>query len=281
MVGMKTFIEQWRASLTDSVWYKDIFNGTSQLKLSYVLRLSFAGALVIATVFLFTLYTHLLPGAKLLVEAQVPDDIVLTVKSGELSINRPMPYVVPLSEDEKVSLGNENFLVIDTSAEATLKSPEIYRTMIFSNKTTYVMQKKNGEISAYYYKDYPDFTFTKENALGILSVITSYAWILALLALIPITLWGFSKMLLISLVAAVLFWVICKMKSTQTPFKQIFAVSTYAYTVIFSINLVLTILGVRGIGFIMSVFITLLVSVFFVFLAKKEGVILSDQNQVL
>lgn len=267
---MKTFFNEWKVSLIDGGWYKNIIAGKVPLKIRYALILSCIGALVMSCGFGIILYRDLLPGFKTFAQKTIPDDLVVTLKSGELSINRPSPYKIPLTGEEKIP-NKENLVVIDTTAEATLSSPSLYKTAIFSNSKMFVTEKENGEIRAFSYKDFPDFVFTKNKVIEHIDSAFSYAWLIALVILVPITLFSFAQMLLIFLVSAVLLWVIFKIASRETTFKNLFTASMYAYTVIFSANILLSIFSMRTFGFLPAIVLSTVIAVFFIFVSKQEG----------
>jgi hypothetical protein len=261
---MKTFFTDFKRSLTDWNWYKEIAAGQHPLKISYAVILSLFAAFVASIAFAVGLYTFLIPTAKDFINTRVPADLVITLKSGSLSINQPMPYRLEMPKEEKGRNGEEraNIFVIDTNVEATLEAPEKYDTYIFISKDKAVMEKSANEIRAYPLKDFPDTTVSRESLNTLLDKIISFAWVLPILILIPLMVFMLIGILIIFLVAGFVLWLIMKLASRPIRFSHAFALAMYAYTFIFLLDIVLIVLGHGGFGFISSVFLTVAIVCF-------------------
>lgn len=269
---MKTFFTDFKRSLTDWNWYKEIAAGQHPLKISYAVILSLFGALVASIAFAVGLYTFLIPSVKDFVNTRVPADLVMTLKSGSLSINQPMPYRLEMPKEKRGHDREErkNLFVIDTNVEATLDAPEKFDTYIFISKDKAVMEKSAHEIRAYPLKDFPDTTISRESLNILLDKIISFAWILPILILIPLMIFMLVGILFMFLVAGFGLWLIMKLASRPIRFSQAFSLAMYAYTFIFLLDIVLIILGHGGFGFISSVFLIIAIVCFPLFIRHEN-----------
>ncbi len=93
-----------------------------------------------------------------------PQDLEMTVKNGELSINQPEPYYLgneifaAVMGDNKESAAFQNFITIDT--KASIDDYESYNTIFLVNKKGFaVKQSERGEI-----RFYPFSQFTPEKS---------------------------------------------------------------------------------------------------------------------
>ncbi len=274
---MNTFITDFKRSLYDFKWYKEIERGEHPLRISYTTILSLISALVTVIVLTISLYTILIPSVGEEINKQFPEDLVITIKSGELSINQPMPYRFEFSEEEKKNNkeGKFNILVIDTEAEADLDSTQKYETYAFANKTTVVIEEDSPEIKAYPLKDFPDTVLSRDSIQGWFGTFKDYSWILPIIVFPFVAFYIFVCLLILFLVSGGLLWIIMKIASRDLSFARAFAISMYAYTFIFILDLVL--LFVYGsFGFLVSVLITVLLGCLFLFMPDQNVPVTND-----
>ena len=276
---MNTFFTDFKRSLADWGWYKEIARGEHPLRLSYAVVLSFISALITTIFLTVSLYTIAIPEARNFLNSHVPSDVIVTIKSNEISVNQPTPYAFPLTEEEKQrnKNGKVNFLVIDPEAEATLDSPQKYQTFIFANKNTVVTEESSGEIKAYPLKDIPDTVISRDILGGWLETGIAYAWILPIIAFLPIMLVIFIGQLVIFAISGFLLWVILAIASRNIKFRHAFMVSMYAYTFIFIIDLVIQFFH-DGLGFAVgsSILLTVLLSCLFLFMPSRTQPVIHD-----
>lgn len=268
---MKTFLTDFKRSLSDWKFYKEIVTGQHPLRLWYAAILAVISSVVVTIVFTVLLYTVLLPKGKEYIIAHFPADLVATVKGGELSVNQPMPYkiVIPKEnekQDKKNKDAHTNFLVIDTNAEATLDAPSKYDTYVFANKTNIVAEKSKNEVRAYPLKEFPDFTLSSETIKNFFDSAAKYAWIVPIGLFFLATFGAFIGLLFTYLLAALLLMLIMKIASRSITFANAFKASMYAYTFIFLLNIVLTVLAQGSFGLISSVLLTDIIVCLFLFI---------------
>lgn len=268
-----TFFTDFKRSLLDRIFYKEVAAGQHPLRLQYAGVLAAVFALVMTVIFAVSLYAVLIPEGRDFIKKNFPTDLIATLKSGELSINQSMPYKIPLSSSvsSTSTVEHANFLVIDTGAEATLDAPEKYDTYLFINKTSMVAEKSSSEIRAYPLKEFPDFTLTHETVLGFFDAAAKFAWIVPVCIFLFMTTFSFIGLLFTYLFAGALLWIIMRIASRKVLFANAFKVSMYAHTFIFILGLFLMAFSVEDFGFFSSVFLTVITACLFLFTPAKSN----------
>ena len=247
---MKNFWKKFAQSLSDHRFYKDLASGAVPFTFRYAYSLALLSATAIVAVGTLGFYREGLPALRQLVSETVPADLVAGVTAGEFSINRPMPFVVPMPADEAEAEADApaNLLVVDLDAPSTLDATERYQTAAFINRSMLIVEKETGKIEAMPLKDFPDFTFTRENALGWLAVAVRYAWLVAIGILAVVSLFSFVGILFGSLVAGAIVWVVLKIARRAPTFRRSFALAAHAYSFPVALNIVLTLLALPLLG---------------------------------
>lgn len=279
---MKTFFEEFKKSFSSKEWYKDLIEGKVHFKLGYAARLAFISAVIVTFFFTMILYREMIPRTKAFMLEVIPGDLVLTLKGGELSINKPVPYSLPMPVKEKTELTQQtkkNLVVIDTSKEANLSSTKTYDTLVFASKDMVVTEEEAGEIRAYSLKNIPDYMFTRDKAIDLFEYIAGKAWILSVVAAICMTVVFLMQMLLVFVFAGTLLWITLLVAKRKALWKSAFITAMYGYTIIFTANIILMVVGVPFFRFMHAVLITAIVSALFVLLNKKDEAI-TPQNTV-
>lgn len=277
---MKKFIEDIKNSFSNKEWYKDIIEGKVHFSLAYTLKLALISSVVVTTFFTIFLYKDLIPNSRAALMEFIPADLILTLKSGELSINKPLPYVLPLPEKSTMHKTKKNLVVIDTNVKATLESTQKYDTLLFASKTDVVTEKDGGEIRAYSFKDFPDTTITREKMLMVFEMVAKRAWILSIFVLVFLTLMFTLQMLLTFLIAATLLWITLKIAKRTAHWKNAFTAVTYAYTIVFAANLILTVVAIPSFRFSYAIVITTIIAAGFIMMNPKNEVQI-PQNPVV
>lgn len=236
---MKIFFNDFKRSLSDWKFYKEIEEGQHKPRISYPIFLALISSLVISIMFTVSLYTLLLPGARTLLNEHVPEDIVMTLKSGELSINQPVPYMFPLSGQDK-----KNLLVIDTNAGADVNAISKYDTYIFVNKDTLIMEEESNKISVHSLKEFPDATISRNTMSNVLDSSYSYVWMLPIVVFIFMAILNFIGLLIMFIIAGFLLFVILKIASRTVRYIDAVLIVMYAYTFVFIVDLFLML--IRG-----------------------------------
>src|SRR3989344_3158239 len=160
-----------RASVYSPAFYRGLAeksNGFS-IRYFYVVGLGFAVAFsAILSFRAIPLATTFLDQVGDAIVAAFPEDLVVTVKSGEASVNVPEPFFLPMPEAlrdgrvEGVPLPPGNILTIDTSAEASAESFNRFDTAVLLTRDTLLWKDARGRITIEPLLGMPDGTVDKK-----------------------------------------------------------------------------------------------------------------------
>ncbi|MDQ3245256.1 MAG: DUF1189 domain-containing protein [bacterium] len=276
---MNKFILEFKNSLSNKEFYQNILNNTPKWNMYYVAKLSLMLSILLSLFIICGFYLSGFPRELRKEVAQnFPDNLVVNIKNGILSINQPVPYVVPLP----VSLIQENLknheksrtnlLVIDTDASLDLNANTKFDTMIFlSSNRAIIEQEIDGEIRSIPLKNFPDIQITKSFAIDKLNKFLNVAWLFFLLIIIPMFMVNFVSIMFISFFAGVFIFIILKIMSRKIPLKKAWFLAMYAYTFVAILEIITFVLQI-SIFFWYKVFISVLIIMFYIY--KKEDSII-------
>jgi len=248
---MKNLFGQIKDSLSRSHIYKNPEDLKAGQTIKYIAVLVISVALI-ETVILSLFFIPALYEFKQFVTetvAKYPADLVLTLSKGELSMNRPSPYVVPIKEDDKNVFDKnqyENIVVIDTEKSLDFMAYESYKTAILITKNGFMVEKENGGIEAQTFKQFPDYVLSKASldemvnkfdkfisTLPIILIIVGIilAWILISIGL-------FASSLFISLFGTLVVLIITKIKGHSLAFSNLYALSLHGFTAVLLLGII-------------------------------------------
>ncbi len=158
---MKIF-NQIKDSIISSDFYKKIPQEISlRVSIKYLIKASFLFAvlgLIIVGAYTPKFISSIKESASSFVDSY-PENLVVTVKSGNLSINQPEPFVIPLDKKLKEGIYSENkeaqseykdlenILTIDTTKSFSIEEFKNLKTMVWITKGEIIALKGNdGEI---------------------------------------------------------------------------------------------------------------------------------------
>jgi hypothetical protein len=249
-----------KRSVYDPSYYRGLRTQPFSYSLGYLASITFIAAL------LFTLWSgttlgpagvHFLTTVGPMVEEKIPEDLTLTVTKGEVSINRPEPYAIPVPADWKsstaTSTAHKNLLVIDTRTPASIDS--------FRAADTYVLVDKHN-ILAYKNSDGADiqvttipatasFVLNKANVAPVIDKIdaflASWGWVLIVVLTILLSVFVFAGMLIAHLVyllfAALLIWLIAKVRKYPASYGTAYRAGMHLITLPMALGVLVPSLG--------------------------------------
>src|SRR3989344_4178481 len=124
MKKIKRFFTIFKRSLLDPKYYHDILKAKFSFSLKYLYTLLFFLALIHALIFsaqiavFIPLIPRFIETAKTVVQNTYPDELVITIKDGQLSTNVKEPYSIPLPK-EFPDIFDQNLITIDTKAQVS------------------------------------------------------------------------------------------------------------------------------------------------------------------
>jgi len=195
MKKLKAFIYVYTKSLTNLPYYRDILKTSFKFSLKYYLLLAlFASIITTAAVSIkvvpetFKVFGDLVNSAR----SAFPDDLVFTIKSGEWTINREEPFIVPLPD-----FGTKKEINGQSSEAKTPKNLAVFYhtgtiedldnldTLILFNKVN-VLYREDNKISVVPIKDLPDNVINKTEFNKFISIFVSIVKVFPLLMVLMI-----------------------------------------------------------------------------------------------
>jgi len=185
---MNNFLKELKASIYNPVFYRQLLDRRLSLSLSYYLRLSLLLALLLTIVFAVQIVptmTDFLWSFKDQAVEIYPDDLILTIESGRLSANVESPYFITMPVELKFDNGPANFLVIDTTPEATQDVWRYDTLFLLTAREMIGINKVEGSTTAKSFNQFPDTQITKVWLAEKLTVLQRFLkWIIPVMVLI-------------------------------------------------------------------------------------------------
>lgn len=190
MKKIKAFGYVFVKSVSSLKYYADVVKTNFSFSLKYYLVL----AAILAVVSTGAIAAPKVPEIKNTLKTFIskgvesfPEDLVVTIKNSELSINQPEPYYIPIPENTDFENRKllENMVVFDSMG--TIGDLEEYKTLVLVNKTNILVQGGN-KIEVYPLKDVPDTEISKDNVVELANkmepLVKSIAYIIVVFVLL-------------------------------------------------------------------------------------------------
>jgi hypothetical protein len=174
MSKVKAFFYIIFKSLTSTDYYREVIRSEPSITMKYF----FALTLTVTVVATAVQGTYSVPRTREFVRSSIdhvrdvyPEDMVIKIEEGQMTINRPSPFIIPLPEAVQMDPEQqyENILVYDENG--TLDDYGPYSTLFLVNKRNILVQGENA-IEAYPIRNFPEGEFTYETYNQILNRIT-------------------------------------------------------------------------------------------------------------
>ncbi|MFH1769673.1 MAG: DUF1189 family protein [Parcubacteria group bacterium] len=149
-------------------FYKDLQNKSLGFSIGYLFKLALLIALVATIIYSIVLVPKVSDfldniGADII--DYYPDELVMDIKDGKVSVNVPEPYFLALPgelrgelDDTNVDPSVENLLVINTKQEFSIDLFESYNTVALLGEDYIAHYDDNSQIAIISLSDVPDFT---------------------------------------------------------------------------------------------------------------------------
>lgn len=237
---------QIKNSIYNKEYYKNtVLNESLKQSIKYILKLSVILVLVLLIIFSFKIPGLITQGEKLVstMARDFPEDLIISIKAGEVSINQPEPYVFAmpdyLQDDETIELeSNElNLLVINTTEDYSIDKFNEYQTVFLLAKKEIVAKKADNNLEVFSLSQTKDVDIDKNWILQKESLFINkflpWATALAIPFLFLAIFVGFSIMALVSaLWYALIVLIIFKFKKIDLSYKKCYLVALHASTII-------------------------------------------------
>ena len=208
--------------------------------------------------------------------AYYPDDLVLTVTQGALSINKPEPFALPLpaallsSGDTK---GIVSFLVIDTTQDADMTTFQNYHTLLLLNKHALVSLDKAGRLNVVSFEPEMDFTVNEGSVRTLLAQLAPLEKFIAPFIVLMVFfafLISFAVLLVYLLLHAIFIWLLGKVLAYNWSYATSYRIGLHAVTLPLLFSSIAAVLPIGGFSLpFMNAFLTMLI----VYMNYKDKVV--------
>ena len=233
--------------IRDSIYGPEYYQGLIARPFSYSLKYFLTLAVLVAFIVSVTFLTYIVPvlqsfltnvGTKVL--EYYPSELQITIKNGIASSNVQEPYFVkfpPEFKDSMVENKNvpddlENLFVIDTKTTPTIDQFKNYKTLLLLTKDS-VVNYDNGKITIQPLDKISDFTLDKTKISSFLDKAQPYfKFIYPIVAIISFFVFfiGIDANLFYLLFAALLVWLIARVKKINVGYKKSYQLGLHLIT---------------------------------------------------
>lgn len=238
-----------------SVYSPEFYRELQSKPLSFSIKYFYSLVLVFSIILTVLVSAQLIPagsdfikriGPQLL--SIYPDDLIITIKNGEVSVNthEPLYLILPEaakweSEDKYATDAPKHLLVIDTQNPAALDNFESYSTLVLATKNK-IAAGSPDNLRVITLDKNVNFTVTKHTVSIFLNKLSGLSGWLS-----PIIVFGafvfftafFSTKLIYLFLAAILVWLLAKLKKFNLNYKQSYQAALHA----FSLSLLIQVLS--------------------------------------
>lgn len=274
---MKIFLETFKKSVYDPVFYRSVAEGTMKEAVVFYVKAS----LFLATIMVIFFAIVLIPQgigfvsdrAPALVKEYYPENLIVKMENGEASVNVPEPFIIANKIETPLSFVDgkpvENLLVIDTTDDFEKAKFERYNSFALLTKHELVTKGGQGSITIQNLSSFPSAVINQETLLSWISKINNslafFVPIGILLTLFALFL-GFMAYLLPLILFALIPFLVAWLKKIPMTYGGAYKISLYAVVPALALK---TIFNISGVIFIPAYF-TLLIFILIVSLNVRE-----------
>ncbi|MEK7585912.1 MAG: DUF1189 family protein [Patescibacteria group bacterium] len=267
-------ITEIKNSVYNPAYYQDVVSNKSfGSSVKYLAKLALISSLAISIFFAFQI-PKVSKIAKEAISTSVvsyPEDLVVTMKNGNASINKPEPYIVKIPQSwqnigDNDSSNLDNLIVINTKDDFNLETFRGYSTMVLLTKTEFISLKdSSGEIRIIPVSKFGNIEITKswliEKQAWIFKIMPKVAVLIIIFMYIAISIGIFLGTLFMLLFYALAIWLMSNLRKLNFSYKKSYQVGLHAVTLVVIVGIISTILSIPD-----NFFIRLLVLLCVVFL---------------
>lgn len=250
MKQFKIFLSSFQRSVTDFSYYRELLKYDFWFSIKYILVLTCA-ALFIQSVFVAVQIAFLLPKLPSGVEhlerrlkESYPQELVISIKDGSLSINQESPYTIDIPEIREIGV-YKHFITIDTGASISDFESADSLILVTDQAIVYPDDPTGQQLTSYQVmslKDIPDdAVIDKKTYLGwitrldpLFDMIPKAApfVLLAGVILVPLfgTLFSVSWNLLYLLILTVVVWLVSKVFNLSLTYGKLYQLGIHGLT---------------------------------------------------
>ncbi len=232
----RTFVSIFSKSLTSLTYYKKILNAPPSFSVKYYFILMFLSTLITSAV----LTTHLTPQVRTKTQILIndlgeiyPPNLEIKIQNGQLLLNQPQPYVLPLPASIQQSVQPEikNLAVFDT--DGTINDLKLYQTLLLINSVNVLVQMPT-DIDVYPLAQLPDTVINYDSVkkqVTQLNIMIHYIGALIFgLTMLILLFYNFVVRSLYLVLTAFSLYLIAKMRGFDVTFNQLYQIGLHTAT---------------------------------------------------
>jgi uncharacterized protein YbcV (DUF1398 family) len=278
----KSFFKKVTSSVYGPKYYQELLDQPLSYSIKYFLTFAFIFGVLLVVGFSLSSFPRINKTLNEAVRKAVnnyPQELVVTVKSGNVSTNVPEPFHVKttiLVDENDVDLNDhENLVTIDTKSEASADSLMKYNTSLLITKNYIVYQKSNGQIVTQSLEKVSNVVIDKAFLIQFVDKYSPYLKLLLPLMVIGLFIFiiffvAFQFCYLF--LAALLIWLIAHIKKVEMAYGKSYQLGLHLMT--------LPLLIISPFSFVNFpfAFTLLLIILAFINIRKKEELIIVQAN---
>ncbi|MEK7582807.1 MAG: DUF1189 family protein [Patescibacteria group bacterium] len=236
---MKTFFTNIGRSVYGPAMYQELPSKPFSFSLKQYIKFALLASLVVTVVLAFKaapLIRAALGDFSSKLAESYPADLEIKLTQGQVSVNQPEPYYVPLPAGDEFEVNDksyQNLLVIDTKRSFDLATFQKYQTVAWVMKDSVAMYKSNGTVQFIPLEGVPDTTINRELVRSLGSKINPIAKVIPFIAVPFIFIAGlfyFAYQMLYLLIGALLVWLLLTIMKRKVGYGTAYQVGLHAMT---------------------------------------------------
>ncbi|MFZ2663958.1 MAG: DUF1189 family protein [Patescibacteria group bacterium] len=239
MNKLKTFFYVFKKSISSPEYYKELMETKFVFTVKYYLMLSFLASLLFASFVSIKMIPETREGLRVGTEEikkAYPDDLVVNIKDGSWSINKPEPYIIPLPEFSKTeeNIGIDNIIVF--YKQGTIDDFNNSKTFALVNESNILTREGSSGIKVYPIKDFPNVDVDKTKVVEGVDKVYGYVkyvpFFLPLILLVGEMLFNYlgSKLIYILWISLAVY-LLSLLKKSKVNFKSACRVGVHTMTI--------------------------------------------------
>lgn len=244
MKKIKAFFYVLSKSVTSPKYYNDLLGTNLAFSIKYFLVLALFASMFTTAVTFVPQMSKIKEGVDSFIAHTLevfPDDFVITTKSGELSINKPEPYIIPMPQiskeeretDQEIPAQKIPANVVVFDANGTIENLESYDTFLLVNKSN-ILAMGTNKIEVYPLKNLPDGELTKKDLVeftdSIKPIASAIPYIVLALATISAVFYYFGFRLFYLLFVGLILFVVGRLRGLNLGFGRYYQIGLHALT---------------------------------------------------
>lgn len=277
------FLARLATRIKDSVYSPVFYRSLSARPFSF--SLGYFAAFVLIVSLLHTLWfwygTAKVPAlvpylekAGAALKADFPDDLVIKIDKGEVSVNRPEPYSLPFPAELKSSTDGtpQNILVIDTRTPASSESFRAYDTAVLLDKHDLITYRNNtSQVQSSVIASTTNLTIDKPFVASIIDkgehFFSAWGWALVFIAGIPLWILLCIIICVLNLAyllfGALLIWIVAKIRKYPIGYGKAYQAGLHLLTLPIALSVILTVAHIRAPMFSLTAVLIILAAINF------------------